>query len=168
QDIGFTANGDLDTTTLKTFVGSGNGYVTTWYDQSGNARNATQTTTSQQPALVLSGEVQRANTQPAVVFDGSFSVSQAFTRNSVIKPVSLSGNVHFLNSAAGSPNTALYTDGTTPSRLGMYAGANYPLSTYQTIAAGTPNVLTEQFNSASSVFYQNGNASATFNVGTQG
>ncbi|MGC8751759.1 T9SS type A sorting domain-containing protein, partial [Hydrotalea sp.] len=86
----------------------------------------------------------------------------------VIKTISLSGNTHFLNSANGSPNTALYTDGTTPSKLGMYAGGNYPLSTYQTIAAGNPNVFTEQFNSSSSVFYQNGNASATFNAGTQG
>ena len=40
QNIGFTANGDLDTTALKTFVGSGNGFITIWYDQSGNARNA--------------------------------------------------------------------------------------------------------------------------------
>jgi hypothetical protein len=53
QDIGFTAAGDLDTIALKTFVGSGNGFVTTWYDQSGNGRNATQTTAANQPRIVM-------------------------------------------------------------------------------------------------------------------
>lgn len=52
QDIGFTAGGHLDTISLKTFVGSGNGFITTWYDQSGNNINLTQATTSQQPVLL--------------------------------------------------------------------------------------------------------------------
>ena len=44
QTIGFSAN-SLDTTALATFCGSSNGFVVTWMDQSGNARNATQSTT---------------------------------------------------------------------------------------------------------------------------
>jgi len=39
-DIGFNLLGELDTTTLIAFVGIGSGYIRTWYDQSGNARNA--------------------------------------------------------------------------------------------------------------------------------
>jgi hypothetical protein len=46
QNIGFTGTGDLDTTALKTFVGNNNGFVTIWYDQSGNVRNLTQITIS--------------------------------------------------------------------------------------------------------------------------
>jgi hypothetical protein len=177
QDIGFTAYGDLDTAALKTFVGSGNGYVTIWYDQSGNGRNATQTTTSQQPAIVLNGVVQRANTQPAVVFDGisqtmasaAFgTIAQGFTRNSVIKIISNKTNVHFLNSTLGSPNTALYTDETNPTRVGMYAGSNYPLTTYQTVSAGSTNIFTEQFNGSNAVLYDNGTGTNVFNVGNQG
>lgn len=57
QDIGFTATGDLDTSALTTFVGAGNGFVRTWYDQSGNGRNATQTTNINQPQIVSSGSV---------------------------------------------------------------------------------------------------------------
>jgi hypothetical protein len=34
QDIGFV-NDELDTTALLSFVGSNNGYVTTWYNQKG-------------------------------------------------------------------------------------------------------------------------------------
>lgn len=58
-DIGFAGAGVLDTATLLSFVGAGNGFVTTWYDQSGNSKNATQTTASLQPAICLSGVLQK-------------------------------------------------------------------------------------------------------------
>jgi hypothetical protein len=70
QNIGFTALGNLDTTALTSFCGSGNGFVTTWYDQSGNGRNATQTTASSQPQIVSSGSIILDNGKPAVRFDG--------------------------------------------------------------------------------------------------
>ena len=66
QDIGFTATGNLDTTALTTFCGAGNGFVTTWYDQSGNANNATQTTAANQPQIVSSGSVILENTKPTI------------------------------------------------------------------------------------------------------
>jgi hypothetical protein len=47
QDIGFTDN-ELDTSALATFCAGTNGFVKTWYDQSGNANDATQTTTADQ------------------------------------------------------------------------------------------------------------------------
>jgi hypothetical protein len=71
QDIGFTSSGDLDTASLKTFVGANSGFVTTWYDQSGNARNATQTTAANQPRVVNAGTVERQGSRPTVSFDGS-------------------------------------------------------------------------------------------------
>ena len=71
QDIGFTALGNLDTTALTTFCSGTNGFVTTWYDQSGNARNATQTTAANQPQIVSSGSVINLNSKPAMQFDGS-------------------------------------------------------------------------------------------------
>jgi hypothetical protein len=56
QDIGFV-NNVLDESALTTFCGAGNGFVTTWYDQSGSARNAIQTTAANQPQIVSSGIV---------------------------------------------------------------------------------------------------------------
>lgn len=70
-DIGFTTSGDLDTAALLTFVGSGSGFVTTWYDQSGNGRNATQTTAGNQPRIVNSGAIETQNGLPVVSFDGT-------------------------------------------------------------------------------------------------
>jgi hypothetical protein len=57
--------------TLTTFCGAGNGFVRTWYDQSGNGRNAQQTTTANQPQLVSSGSLLLQGTRPALTFDGT-------------------------------------------------------------------------------------------------
>jgi len=78
QNIGFY--GDLlDTTSLLTFVGANSGFVTIWYDQSGNANNATQTTSANQARIVNSGVLETENGKPTIRFDGSndsYNVSQ--------------------------------------------------------------------------------------------
>jgi len=56
QDINFVG-GDLDTSSLLTFCGAGNGFITTWYDQSTTANNATQATATTQAQIVSSGAV---------------------------------------------------------------------------------------------------------------
>lgn len=71
SDIGFTALGNLDTTSLTSFCSGTNGFVTTWYDQSENARNATQTTAANQPQIVSSGSVITENTKSAIQFTGA-------------------------------------------------------------------------------------------------
>ena len=70
QNIGFV-NNQLDTASLLAFCGAGNGFVTTWYDQSGNARNTVQATTANQPIIVLSGSIYNINSKPAILFNGS-------------------------------------------------------------------------------------------------
>jgi hypothetical protein len=49
---------------------AGNGFVTTLYDQSGNNRNATQTTAGSQPRIVNSGALEALNGKPEIRFDG--------------------------------------------------------------------------------------------------
>jgi len=71
QDIGFTSAGDLDTASLKTFVGANSGFVTTWYDQSSNNRNAIQETAGNQPRVVNAGTVERRTNLPSVFFNGA-------------------------------------------------------------------------------------------------
>jgi hypothetical protein len=56
QNIGFIGN-NLDTASLLTFCGAGNGFVTTWYDQSTNGNNATQATAGRQAQIVSSSAV---------------------------------------------------------------------------------------------------------------
>lgn len=75
QNIGFTALGNLDTTALTSFCSGTNGFVTTWYDQSGNGRNGVQTTAANQPQIVSSGSVLTltgtGSAKPCMLFDGT-------------------------------------------------------------------------------------------------
>ena len=60
--------------TLLAFTGTGltnDGFVTIWYDQSGNGNNATQTTANLQPKLVSAGVVITDNGKPSIQFDSS-------------------------------------------------------------------------------------------------
>lgn len=70
QSIGFI-DGELDTDTLNTFCSGANGFVTIWYDQSGNANNLTQSTASAQPKIYdsVTGVITE-NSKPAIYTDG--------------------------------------------------------------------------------------------------
>jgi hypothetical protein len=70
QDIRFTPSGDLDTVSLKAFVGNGDGYVSIWYDQSGNGLNAVQPLTGRQPTIMIGGKINRDNGKPSVYTSG--------------------------------------------------------------------------------------------------
>jgi hypothetical protein len=65
-DIGFV-NNVLDTASLNTFVGASTGYIPVWYDQSGNARNVSQTTALNQPVIIQSGVLVTDGGKVAVI-----------------------------------------------------------------------------------------------------
>lgn len=122
QDIGFTSAGNLDTSSLTSFCGSGNGFVTTWYDQSGNGYNATETTAASQPQIISAGSVITTNSQPSISFDAT---------NDRLTISNSASNLKFLHSSLSTilmvnkPNstTAKYLMGSnagTGSNIGMY------------------------------------------------
>lgn len=75
QNIGFASNGSLDIASLLAFVGSNNGFVHTWYDQSGNNNHATQTTPANQPQIVNAGSIITEGDQlPSIFFSGTASL----------------------------------------------------------------------------------------------
>jgi len=76
QNIGFV--GDvLDTSALLSFCGSGSGFVTTFYDQSGNGKNNVQSSAVSQPRIVLSGVLETLNSKPTINY-----ISNTFTGTS--------------------------------------------------------------------------------------
>lgn len=89
QDIGFTVGGDLDETALTTFVGANNGFVVTWYDQSGNARNATQGTASRQPNIIISGVITRNPINNRIVIQFNYLPAQSLSTSNQ----TFSGNI---------------------------------------------------------------------------
>ena len=72
QDIGFDADGNLDTAAALAFCPSQYGRVKTWYDQSGNGNDTTQSSQAGQPILVeQNNAVITVDGQPAVRFFGT-------------------------------------------------------------------------------------------------
>ena len=101
QDIGFDGNGDLDTAAIATFCSGAYGYVSRWYDQSGNGIDATQNTGSAQPMIYdrVAAAVVTENGKPAVEFDGSnnyldgaLSITDDFTSLVIAKTTDISTN----------------------------------------------------------------------------
>jgi hypothetical protein len=82
-ELDFTASQVSDGALAAWVVAGGgteDGFVTTWYDQSGNANNATQATAANQPKIVSSGSLVTENGKAAIDFDGvddSFALSNA-------------------------------------------------------------------------------------------
>jgi hypothetical protein len=67
MDIGYIDNGELDQATMLAFLGSANGTISTWYDQSGNGRDIG----GGLPSLVSSGTVDSVNGYPAAAFNAT-------------------------------------------------------------------------------------------------
>ncbi len=123
QDIGFV-NGNIDSASLKTFVGTGgadDGFVVTWYDQSGNGNDATQSTALNQPLIMDNGIILREGANPTVYFNGgkAFSLTSTLAVNADfsvfgVQARSTTSNSLFIfaNSGSGEPYNALqFTDG---------------------------------------------------------
>jgi len=150
QDIGFSGN-DLDTASLLTFCGAGNGFVTTWYDQSGNAKNSTQTIALQQPRIVNAGTIDSVNSKTAILGDGAndtllnltLSLSNPSSIFTVVDKVGTSGVFglfNSLNNQSGAFN--LTTTGYTFYQNGAvftpaYANNNQSLLVVKTSTTGT-------------------------------
>ena len=79
QDIGFVGS-DLDTASLLSFVGVGDGFVTIWYDQSGNSLNFNQTSAASQAKIAVSGVMNTLGSKPSLLF-AAFAASYTTTAN---------------------------------------------------------------------------------------
>ena len=74
---------------LASHIGSGNdGFVETWYDQSGNGNHATQTDTGKQPKIVSSGSLLTQGSRACINFDGSDDClnKETYTQGALSQP----------------------------------------------------------------------------------
>jgi len=58
-------------TTLGSWIGSNDGYIVTWYDQSGNSSNATQSSASSQPQILSGGVLNTINGKASINYNGT-------------------------------------------------------------------------------------------------
>lgn len=169
QDIGFVS-GVLDTASLLSFVGAGDGFVTTWYDQSGNARNATQATATEQPKVVSSGVLVQDGSKPAISLDGDDRLQTAAFLGALSHPVSFA-----VIASGDSTHQEVLFDGRTQ-RWAMYRRETTVLLTLTTentaflseasASDGSRKLVTGVANTTSSVLRKNGSQIASGNAGT--
>ncbi|MEI7601283.1 MAG: arabinofuranosidase catalytic domain-containing protein [Aestuariivirga sp.] len=81
QDIGATLLGHLNTQALSSFCGVSSCFDTTWYDQSGNGRDAAQATAANQPRIVNAGVMDTAGRRPSLVWPSAANTT--FLRTTV-------------------------------------------------------------------------------------
>jgi hypothetical protein len=165
KDIGFV-NNQLDVSDLQSFCSGTDGFVTTWYDQSGNAINATQTTAANQPKIVSNGSVILQGTKSALTFDGindalnaAPTTSGAYTNYAVLKSNTQNG---FRGIFTASQMMMLgVTDAS--NKWGTYDIATLNTEGANTDIRGTYNVLGMISNlGTSGNFYRNGSGDGSY------
>lgn len=163
QDIGFNGANEIDTAVLKTFIGANTGYVVKWYDQSGNANDASQSTTTKQGAIVISGAVQRTNGKVSVYFDGDDAYNTATVSLNTYLYISAifkaSNNFiiaeHGTNAYVNGDGFFYFTDANSSWLFSRSSAYYYCLGSNSW--AGTNQVLTTLSNNSSgAAYYKNG------------
>lgn len=133
----------------------GNGFVTTWYDQSGNARNATQATAANQPMVVSAGVVVTQNNKPALSFDGSNDVLSGaipllneHSINLVTTSLASGSDLGFLNYSTNTVSQAItHHNGT---NLYCYFGSG-ATAVVRSLALNTPAVITRTWDGTANI-----------------
>jgi hypothetical protein len=155
--------GDFGAEAVLSFVGGGSGFVTTLYDQSGNGRNATQTTAGNQPRLLVNGVLQTEGGKPAILFDGVDDslaspawgvIAQPFSRHYVGVRKSFAAASHWINSVEGSATSAAVYD-PAAGQHALYAGGFWGAVTVSLID-NERAVFSAAYNDSSSYMSKNG------------
>lgn len=155
---------------------AGNGFVSTWFDQSGNGRDLTQATAANQPRIVNSGVIEILNGK-AGLYNSSSSVTSP-NRMSANFGTTLSqpntmfilGSSNFVTGGGtiidgivnGSRNSLAALDAT---KLYIFAGSLVQLN--YAANSNTQRLLYGKFSTTSSAIAVNNGTAATGNVGVQ-
>lgn len=147
---------------IPAYANTVNGFVETWYDQSGNGKDATQLTAANQPKIVDAGNLV-ANGLGFFTNDlletASLGASQPITAFSVFTQDSASSTIY-----GSSGSHALITSSS--NTISLNAGT--ALVSSASITVGTPALVSSLANSTSSFIFINGGNTTTGNAGTTG
>ena len=166
-NIGFDANGDLDSQAISDFCSTANGYVTRWWDQSTEGNHADQATDTSQPQIYDGTAVITENGKPAVEFASDYIATPAFS-TPISQPTTYFITVNKTNHSGylfeRSAGTGRQAQGdSTWVFAGSVANGFYP-----TADLGSQRLFTALFDGASSISRMNSVATGSGNPGTQG
>lgn len=166
----FTAT-EITDGTLTTFTGANDGFVTTWYDQSGNNQDAVQETASFQPKIVSIGVLESDNEKPTLNFstdkrlvtENDNIISQPNTYFTLGRLNNIAAASVFFDGRFSDTNRQVYGDAFGGAEIGLSAGTELEIQKY------TPATIlsTTIFNSTNSKGYINGIEKGVGDAGTQ-
>jgi hypothetical protein len=171
----FTAT-DITDGTLTTFTGANDGFVTTWYDQSGNGVNVVQASATRQPQLVDNGVVILENGKPTV-FYGLISITNIKALGTTSEYIIPQPTNYFSVARLNTDNTSFLFDRRTLGSserqafseefngvgIGMFAGTSLRLTSNPSIKTTLYEAL---FNSTNSKGYMDSVQMVTGDAGT--
>ena len=144
-------------------------FVTTWYDQSGNSNNATQTSAAAQPQIVSGGSTILVNSKPTLEFNGTSYYLNASTIN-IAQPTN-----YFITYKHNNFSSDLYNDlsdgnvsrqlndNTSGGRVRVFSGISFHPTL---LGSNNQELRYALFNGANSALAINGSATYTGNAGT--
>lgn len=171
QDFGFDGNGELDLVSISAFCSGTDGYLTTWYDQSGNSRHATQSLTNFQYKIINNGSIYTKNGKPCIdtqneISDPSLTGLMAYYLPNTITCKNVicvgtpeeTGIGYFMWDSVMGGGGWLNAN-TVPGAFGLYDGTNYgALDTGEDL--GAQNINWGQLKSSKLFLARNGEAEA--------
>jgi hypothetical protein len=169
QDIGFDSNGELDTASLLSFVGAGNdGFVVTWYDQSGEGNDVTQVAADSQPIIVSSGILESLNGKPSVNFidtgdklntNSTITVNSSFT----VFNSNAYSNINYVYGSDSPIASGLISGGTAANGVTVFSSPN--ISSYNDSETAAQKLAVLIQNENTNIDVNNAGLISTSNIG---
>lgn len=173
-ELDFTA-AEIDSGALASWVGAGNdGFVRTWYDQTGNAFHLQQATAASQPRIVGAGAVELMSGKPSIRHPTSIATLQtasslnASQPNTILAvfaffPAALGSITHFIDGVGG--RNVIYGN---PNNIAYFAGAQIFTGFDARNASGQIIAVARYHDAGSSFLRAKGGVVSTVTPGTQG
>ena len=162
---------------LESFVGAGNdGFVSIWYDQSGNGNDATQGTAGSQPAIVENGGLIKLENEPSIKFDGTddFLERANYTQGDLSQPstgfavaklrVFVDDNQKIFDGHTSTKRNMIQLNQSGSGQFAAFAGS---VQTTGEDADADQHLFESRFNAAASRFIIDGEIKSTNSQGSQ-
>jgi len=178
-NIGFDVNGNLNVAQLSAFLGTSTGYISYWYDQSGNGNHATQPILVNQPTIAINASgnysaiqfnassLQFFNLINTLTYSNGYSacyILKKQNQNNAMEPLGNSTSNAVYNEWDASGNLSFSQGTTNPNLSYGYFSYSPLLSTSLTLLALFTNRI---YNSGNSTLYFNNPLSVNMGTGTQ-
>jgi len=162
RNIGFVGD-DLDIADLASFVGANDGFIRTWYDQTGSGTHLIQTNNLLQPLIRTGGTTYTQNGKPAIYFDTNAKYLNYSSTINIASKYTISAVMNLPSGLRqfgyGGSNSYLFYNNTSGSSVGHNNGITPTFATFTSgfvFSNGSQKLVEVYRNRNTSWVYENG------------